>query len=121
MANGWTFCIGKDGKIQSIDKNVKPATSAEDMIAKLHELGVSTRSLLWKDWDQKNPLLGCNSQSARCGLAHSQSQKLQHCRHRCTGLLRTSRRNALRTGSSSARNAMAGPGWLSATPEQQPM
>jgi peroxiredoxin Q/BCP len=43
MANRWTFYIGKDGKIQAIDKNVKPATSAEDMAAKLHELGVSMR------------------------------------------------------------------------------
>jgi peroxiredoxin Q/BCP len=43
MANRWTFYIGKDGRIQAIDKNVKPATSAEDMAAKLHELGVSTR------------------------------------------------------------------------------
>ena len=44
MANRWTFYIGKDGTIQSIDKNVKPATSAEDMAATLHELGVSTRA-----------------------------------------------------------------------------
>jgi peroxiredoxin Q/BCP len=43
MANRWTFYIGKDGTIQAIDKNVKPATSAEDMAAKLHELGVSMR------------------------------------------------------------------------------
>jgi peroxiredoxin Q/BCP len=43
MANRWTFYIGKDGKIQAIDKNVKPATSAEDMAAKLHELGIPTR------------------------------------------------------------------------------
>lgn len=43
MANRWTFYIGKDGTIQSIDKDVKPATSAEDMVAKLHELGISTR------------------------------------------------------------------------------
>ena len=40
MANRWTFYIGKDGKIQAIDKAVKPATSAEDMAAKLGELGV---------------------------------------------------------------------------------
>ena len=44
MANRWTFYIGKDGTIQSIDKNVKPATSAEDVAAKLHELGVSMRA-----------------------------------------------------------------------------
>jgi len=43
MANRWTFYIGKDGVIQSIDKNVKPARSAEDMAAKLQERGISTR------------------------------------------------------------------------------
>ena len=43
MANRWTFYIGKDGTIQAIDKDVRPATSAEDMAAKLHELGVPTR------------------------------------------------------------------------------
>ena len=36
----WTYYIGKDGKILAIDKKVRPATSAEDMIAKLTELGV---------------------------------------------------------------------------------
>jgi thioredoxin-dependent peroxiredoxin len=40
MANRWTFYIGKDGKIQGIDKAVKPASSAEDMAAKLGELHV---------------------------------------------------------------------------------
>ena len=40
MASRWTFYIGKDGKILGIDKAVKPATSAEDMAAKLGELGV---------------------------------------------------------------------------------
>jgi peroxiredoxin Q/BCP len=40
MANRWTFYIGKDGKIQGIDKAVKPASSAEDMAAKLGELQV---------------------------------------------------------------------------------
>jgi len=44
VANRWTFYIGKDGAIQSIDKNVKPATSAEDVAAKLHELGVPMRA-----------------------------------------------------------------------------
>ena len=39
MAHRWTFYIDKDGKIQAIDKQVKPATSAEDLSAKLHELG----------------------------------------------------------------------------------
>jgi peroxiredoxin Q/BCP len=39
-ANRWTYYIDKDGKIAFIDKAVKPATSAEDVIAKLAELGV---------------------------------------------------------------------------------
>jgi len=39
--NRWTFYIGKDGRIAAIDKEVKPATSAEDMAARLHELGVA--------------------------------------------------------------------------------
>jgi peroxiredoxin Q/BCP len=43
MANRWTFYIGVDGKITAIDKEVKPATSAEDMAAKLHELGVPAK------------------------------------------------------------------------------
>jgi thioredoxin-dependent peroxiredoxin len=43
MANRWTFYIGKDGTIQAIDKNVKPATSAEDIAAKVHALGIPTR------------------------------------------------------------------------------
>ena len=40
VANRWTYYIGKDGKILAIDKAVKPPTSAEDMAAKLGELGV---------------------------------------------------------------------------------
>jgi peroxiredoxin Q/BCP len=43
MANRWTFYIGKDGRILAIDKAVKPATSAEDMAAKLGELKVAAR------------------------------------------------------------------------------
>jgi peroxiredoxin Q/BCP len=43
FASRWTFYIGKDGKIQYIDKMVKPATSAEDMAAKLGELGTAKR------------------------------------------------------------------------------
>lgn len=35
-----TFYIGKDGKILFIDTQINPATSAEDMAAKLEELGV---------------------------------------------------------------------------------
>jgi peroxiredoxin Q/BCP len=40
FANRWTFYIGTDGKVLAIDKAVKPATSAEDMAARLGELGV---------------------------------------------------------------------------------
>lgn len=43
IANRWTFYIGKDGKIQYIDKAVKPASSAEDMAAKLGELNTAKR------------------------------------------------------------------------------
>jgi peroxiredoxin Q/BCP len=42
-ANRWTYYIGKDGRIQAIEKVVRPATSAEDMIAKLAELGTARR------------------------------------------------------------------------------
>lgn len=38
-----TFYIGKDGTILKIDRDVKPATSAEDMAATLGELGVAKR------------------------------------------------------------------------------
>jgi peroxiredoxin Q/BCP len=41
FARRWTFYIDKDGKIAAIDKEVKPATSAEDMVAKLQELQVA--------------------------------------------------------------------------------
>jgi peroxiredoxin Q/BCP len=40
-ANRWTFYIGKDGRILAIDKMIKTDTSAEDMAAKLGELGVA--------------------------------------------------------------------------------
>jgi peroxiredoxin Q/BCP len=40
LANRWTFYIAKDGRIAAIEKQVKPETSAEDMAAKLGELGV---------------------------------------------------------------------------------
>jgi thioredoxin-dependent peroxiredoxin len=41
LANRWTFYIDKAGKISYIEKTVRPATSAEDMIAKLGELKVT--------------------------------------------------------------------------------
>jgi len=37
----WTFYIGKDGRILFIDKAVKPATAAQDVVAKLKELKAS--------------------------------------------------------------------------------
>jgi len=43
VASRWTFYIGKDGRVLHIDKQVSPATSAEDMAAKLGELGVDGR------------------------------------------------------------------------------
>ncbi len=43
FANRWTFYIAKDGKIAAIDKQVKPATSAEDMAAQLGQLGTESR------------------------------------------------------------------------------
>ena|SRR5687768_17083651 len=43
FANRWTFYIDKNGRIASIDKAVRPATSAEDMLAKLAEIKVATR------------------------------------------------------------------------------
>jgi peroxiredoxin Q/BCP len=41
-ASRWTFYIDKTGRIAAIDTAVRPATSAEDMIAKLAELKVPT-------------------------------------------------------------------------------
>jgi peroxiredoxin Q/BCP len=40
LSNRWTFYIDKNGRIAAVDKAVQPATSAEDMIAKLNELKV---------------------------------------------------------------------------------
>ncbi|TVS09596.1 MAG: peroxiredoxin [Gammaproteobacteria bacterium] len=43
FARRWTYYIDAEGIIVAIDKNVRPATSAEDMAAKLEELGVPRR------------------------------------------------------------------------------
>ena len=43
VANRWTFYIDKSGKVAAIDTAVRPATSAEDMIAKLGELKVTKK------------------------------------------------------------------------------
>ena len=42
-ASRWTFYIDKTGRIAAIDKMVSPATSAEDMLAKLAEVKVAMR------------------------------------------------------------------------------
>ncbi len=41
VANRWTFYVDKTGHIAAIDKAVRPATSAEDMVTKLTELKVA--------------------------------------------------------------------------------
>jgi peroxiredoxin Q/BCP len=43
FASRWTFYVGKDGRIAAIDKEVRPATSAEDMVTRLAQLNVATR------------------------------------------------------------------------------
>ena len=43
FASRWTFYIGPDGTILAIDKAVKPATSGQDVVAKLNELGVKKK------------------------------------------------------------------------------
>ena len=40
LANRWTFYIGADGRILFIEKQVTPATSGQDIVAKLKELGI---------------------------------------------------------------------------------
>ncbi len=43
VANRWTFYIDKTGRVTAIDTAVRPATSAEDMLAKLAELKVAMK------------------------------------------------------------------------------
>ena len=43
FARRWTFYIDPTGKIAAIDKAVKPATSGQDIVAKLTELNVPAR------------------------------------------------------------------------------
>lgn len=42
-ASRWTFYIGPDGKILYIDKEVHPATSADDIAKRLKQLGVAEK------------------------------------------------------------------------------
>ena len=44
VAQRWTFYIGPDGKILAVDRNVQVKTAAEDIAAKLGELGVKKMS-----------------------------------------------------------------------------
>ncbi len=44
FASRVTFFIGVDGKILAIDRNVNPASAAQDIAAKLGEIGVSKHS-----------------------------------------------------------------------------
>jgi peroxiredoxin Q/BCP len=43
FAQRWTFYINPEGRIAFIDKQVHPATSGQDVVAKLKELGVPVR------------------------------------------------------------------------------
>jgi thioredoxin-dependent peroxiredoxin len=43
FASRWTFYIDPNGKIAAIDKEVKPASAGEAVVAKLTELGVKKR------------------------------------------------------------------------------
>ncbi|AQQ68955.1 peroxiredoxin [Microbulbifer agarilyticus] len=44
MAKRVTFYIGKDGNVLKIDRDIQPATSAQDMAQTLGELGVDKKS-----------------------------------------------------------------------------
>jgi len=44
VAHRWTFYIGADGKILAVDREIKPATAAQDIAAKLESLGVKKTS-----------------------------------------------------------------------------
>ena len=44
FARRWTFYIDPSGKIAAIDRAVKPASSGQDIVAKLKELNVPERT-----------------------------------------------------------------------------
>lgn len=44
IARRVTFYIGKDGRILKIDRDIRPATSAEDIARTLAELGIARKS-----------------------------------------------------------------------------
>jgi len=39
----WTFYISRDGKIDKIDRKVKPATSGADLVSNMQKLGYPKR------------------------------------------------------------------------------
>ena len=43
LANRWTFYIGPDGRITAIDRAVNPASSGQNIVAKLKQLKVPPR------------------------------------------------------------------------------
>jgi peroxiredoxin Q/BCP len=43
IAARWTFIIGADGKILSVEKDVKPETAGDDLVRRLEELGIPKR------------------------------------------------------------------------------
>ena len=43
FTNRWTYFIGKDGKVLHIEKGVKAASHADQIVAKLNELGVEKK------------------------------------------------------------------------------
>jgi len=43
IAARWTFIIGSDGKILSVEKDVKPETAGDDLVRRLEELGIPKR------------------------------------------------------------------------------
>lgn len=43
VTNRYTVYVGKDGKIAYVDKAVKPATAAADIVARLEQLGVEKK------------------------------------------------------------------------------
>jgi len=44
VAQRWTFYIGPDGKILAVDRKVQAKTAAQDIVAKLGELGVAKKT-----------------------------------------------------------------------------
>lgn len=41
MASRWTFFIGRDGRILSVDREVSPTSHGTDVLARVQELGMA--------------------------------------------------------------------------------